>query len=327
MSDENELTQEDMRALAKHSARQRAIAAERREEPADPHGFAAHWRGTISRIREVTQAPAAMRQGIQLEHASVYERMLSAWRESLPRCPDATACGGRCAVGVLEAWEAALEINAEVDARREANRQAEARRAAAPARLRALGASPRAVDNWEKGIGNPVALEAARECVKQLALPTAQRGKVLLALCGITGAGKTTAAVAAVGEYLSTPDGQPRKEGQPLPAYFLDAGDAASAGVYGAEAAAMLAEAKTADVLVLDDAGTEFSTERGPWVSVFDTIINARYAACLPTIITTNLSAEAFFKLYGERVRSRFHEAGRLKGCGAVDFRAQGVKS
>lgn len=326
MSDENELTEQSRKALAEHAAKQRALVAEGRPAPADPHGFGEHSRGTIERVRAWSHAPREQQAEVRQEQAGRYERMLTAWRESQPRCPSATACGGRCGPDMLEAWLAALEINADVDARRELQRQAEARRAAAPARLRALGASSRAVDNWEKGISNPKALAAARETVGMLALPTAQRGQVLLILCGITGAGKTTAAVSAVGEYMATPEGQPRKEGQPLPAYFLDVGDAANVGVYGAEATAMWTEAKTADVLVLDDSGKEFTTERGPWVSVFDSIINARYAACLPTIITTNLSPEAFFKQYGERVRSRFHEAGRIQGCGTVDFRAKAGK-
>ena len=59
----------------------------------------------------------------------------------------------------------------------------------------------------------------------------------------------------------------------------------------------------TADLLILDDFGTEF--EKSFYVSVIYNIINTRLNRGLPTIISTNLYHEEILEKYGERIFSR----------------------
>lgn len=57
------------------------------------------------------------------------------------------------------------------------------------------------------------------------------------------------------------------------------------------------------DLLIIDDLGTEFSTQFT--VSVINDIINTRMLKKLPTIISTNLSPEELMERYTDRVTSR----------------------
>ena len=57
------------------------------------------------------------------------------------------------------------------------------------------------------------------------------------------------------------------------------------------------------DLLILDDLGTEFSTQFT--VSAIYNIINSRLLASKPTVISTNLTMEQLESVYTQRISSR----------------------
>lgn len=68
----------------------------------------------------------------------------------------------------------------------------------------------------------------------------------------------------------------------------------------------------TTPALVLDDIGVEYMDKKGFLFSYLDGLLTARHAAELPTVITTNLSAEVFKERYGERIADRIRGNGRF---------------
>lgn len=62
--------------------------------------------------------------------------------------------------------------------------------------------------------------------------------------------------------------------------------------------------------LVIDDASAEFSDEKGFFASIFTELINARYEAQLPTLLTANGNPADFRRRYGERFFDRLCEVG-----------------
>lgn len=64
--------------------------------------------------------------------------------------------------------------------------------------------------------------------------------------------------------------------------------------------------------LVIDDLGVEFSDRGGSFQATLDEVINARYGAELPTVITTNLDGAAFKARYGERIADRIRQTGKF---------------
>ena len=74
-------------------------------------------------------------------------------------------------------------------------------------------------------------------------------------------------------------------------------------------------------ILLIDDLGVEY---RKDWFnSKFDDLINYRYRKMLPTVITTNLHAEAFKDAYSARIISRIKEWGKFVQLGGKDMRGQ----
>jgi len=128
-------------------------------------------------------------------------------------------------------------------------------------------------------------------------------GLTLLVLSGLRGCGKTTAAAwwllqrRKPSEYVRT--GPPR---------FVDATALARWPKYDD---AKMHELERASALVIDDLGIEYDDKHGAFRSFLDGLVNARYAAVLPTLITTNLRATEFKERYGERIADRIREAGR----------------
>lgn len=76
---------------------------------------------------------------------------------------------------------------------------------------------------------------------------------------------------------------------------------------------------KNAELLVIDDLGTEQSTE---WsASKVFTIIDSRYRNKLPTIITTNLNVEMLSDRYGERTIDRVIEM-----CTIIEHKGESLR-
>lgn len=78
---------------------------------------------------------------------------------------------------------------------------------------------------------------------------------------------------------------------------------------------------KKAGLLVIDDLGGEYVDDKGWFVRALNAVIDARYSACLKTILTTNLTAEQFKATYGERIADRIRETGRWRDIGGQSVR------
>ena len=122
-----------------------------------------------------------------------------------------------------------------------------------------------------------------------------------LMLLGNAGLGKTHAALAIAGEalekgfdviYVSSPD-------------FFSKLEALHFGSDPAgEEEMLLRTAAGADLLILDDLGSEFNS--GFLISTLYSLLNNRLGAKLPTIVTTNITDGALLeKLYTEKISSR----------------------
>ena len=120
-----------------------------------------------------------------------------------------------------------------------------------------------------------------------------------LMLVGNAGLGKTHAALAIAGIvldkgydviYVSSPDFFGKMEAS----HFDPSGDADT----------LLRTAATADLLILDDLGTEFVTPY--FITTFYSLLNNRLGAGLPTIVTTNITDGSLLeKRYTEKISSR----------------------
>lgn len=113
---------------------------------------------------------------------------------------------------------------------------------------------------------------------------------LLLLLHGNAGCGKSTAAAWALaqrsGLWVGAPDlARPAKEDD-------EATDR---------------ELATAPFLVIDELGTEYSTDKKYAESRINLALSKREADLLPTIITANLSTQEFKDRYGERTVSRIN--------------------
>lgn len=122
-----------------------------------------------------------------------------------------------------------------------------------------------------------------------------------LMLFGNAGLGKTHAALAIAGIvlekdfdviYVSSPD-------------FFSKLEALHFGADpGGEEETLLQTAAGADLLILDDLGTEFNSSF--FLSTLYSLLNNRLGAHLPTIVTTNITDGALLeKLYTEKISSR----------------------
>jgi DNA replication protein DnaC len=128
-----------------------------------------------------------------------------------------------------------------------------------------------------------------------------ESGKTFLVLAGGVGPGKTVAAAVAVEEH----------RGQLVKAMQLT-----RTGTYGEEAQAFWAALEETPLLALDDLGTEPRDEKGWAEANLSALLDERYDAELPVVITTNLPFEKFEARYltsdGGRLLDRFREAGEF---------------
>ena len=139
-----------------------------------------------------------------------------------------------------------------------------------------------------------------------------------LLLVGNAGLGKTHAALAIAGEvlqqnydviYVSCPD-------------FFGKLEALHFGSDpNGEEEALFQTASNADLLILDDLGTEFNSNF--FLTNLYSLINNRLGAKLPTIVTTNITDGALLeKLYTEKISSRLASFAQIKFLGN-DIRVQ----
>lgn len=137
----------------------------------------------------------------------------------------------------------------------------------------------------------------------------------LLVLAGGRGVGKTYAAT-----WWATREQPPPVELACGPPRFVDAPALARWPRYDDERMTQLEGARA---LVIDDLGLEYNDRHGAFTSLLDGLVNHRYAALLPTVITTNQGAAAFCKRYGERVADRIREVGRFVELHGPSLRAR----
>lgn len=126
-------------------------------------------------------------------------------------------------------------------------------------------------------------------------------GSESLMLFGNAGLGKTHAALAIAGIvlekdldviYVSSPD------------FFAKLEALHFGSDPGGEEETLLQTAAGADLLILDDLGTEFNSSF--FLSTLYSLLNNRLGAHLPTIVTTNITDGALLeKLYTEKISSR----------------------
>jgi DNA replication protein DnaC len=194
-----------------------------------------------------------------------------------------------------EAWDAhetrMAAQRAEQEAELERRRQDELRRD--------LAANGCPVKDLERALSGKVdetpAVVAARSSLAE--------GMVLSVLGGRRGTGKTTAAA-----WWLVQRREPSRYLRTGPARFVDASALSRWPRFDDE---RMRELERASALVIDDLGIEYDDKGGAFRSFLDGLVNARYAAQLPTLITTNLPASEFKARYGERVADRIRECGR----------------
>lgn len=195
------------------------------------------------------------------------------------------------------------EIELERRERRERESALERERRATQLRLRGVPAKDIAII-----LSNELReTQALAEARRFLATPNART----LILSGKPGCGKTTAAAWIVSQPSPDRHGGTWLGRWPhaLAPRFIDVHRLSrvsryeEAGIGPLEACAMLA---------IDDLGLEYADAKGNLQSTLDGLINARYAADLRTIVTTNVPAKGFRRRYGERVADRLRERGRF---------------
>jgi hypothetical protein len=172
-------------------------------------------------------------------------------------------------------------------------------------------------------IGLPrLALEFDGDVDQTAAMAAVGMGITLLVLSGSPGTGKTFAAVRWIVDYVNdsknwTPPGVVhRMLGRP-PVWTTGP----SLSRWDHWDPEQMAKLLRAPRLVIDDLGTEFLDKGGFYASLLDEVINQRYEASLPIVITTNLDKDGFKARYGERIADRIRQSGKAMGCGNQSMR------
>lgn len=134
----------------------------------------------------------------------------------------------------------------------------------------------------------------------------------ILVLAGSVGTGKSQAAAWALDAHwqitAAAPPGSPLRRRGARGVNGLPLWLSASALNAVAPWDEAVARWKGAEILVIDDLGTEEATPKA--LSLVDSTIVHRCAEGLHTVITTNLAQSAFAKRYGERFTDRVRQSG-----------------
>lgn len=150
-----------------------------------------------------------------------------------------------------------------------------------------------------------------------------------LLLCGGPGAGKTIAAANVVADFLDT---EARSSSgfhlldsrrRPTGAKVVRAAEGQRLGLFDEDSRAAVEQMRRVALLVLDDMGTEMLTD--VWRQQLDDVIDARYSDKLRTVVTTNLTPEAFKERYGARIADRIRQTAMVVQLGGESMRKRGV--
>jgi len=199
-------------------------------------------------------------------------------------------------------WRALAAEAAAAEERLRALECAAAEEARAWSRLEALELGKRTLDGLRAGDATP-ALEGVRRWLQSSPRPWA------LALSGGPGCGKTVAAAFAAMRALASGK---RAE-------WVKCTQASREPIFGDEAMARERRWRTAGLLVLDDVGAEFASDA--WVATLASVLDARWDAEAPTVITTNLDADGLRLRLGGRTVDRLAQSGRFEACGELSLR------
>lgn len=74
-------------------------------------------------------------------------------------------------------------------------------------------------------------------------------------------------------------------------------------------------------LLIIDDLGREYFTEKGWGIDQWDSFFDKRYRDQLPTLITTNMNPEELADKYNERILDRLRECGNWVGLSGKSMR------
>ena len=170
--------------------------------------------------------------------------------------------------------------------------------------LSSLDAVPRIRDTVTKGLKDTPAHDAVREWAKSPSW--------CLLLLGGVGCGKSTACGAHVFEVAKTEHEAP---------IWARAVEASRMSAFGEDAERRFRLWREAELLVLDDLGTELMT--ATWQQALDDILDFRYQHSLRTMMPTNLSAEEFKKRYGERIADRIRHEGTIRELAGPSMRSR----
>lgn len=163
-------------------------------------------------------------------------------------------------------------------------------------------------------------LDGQRETIAMAAMEAEPLG--ITVLSGDPGTGKTFAAVRWIVDFVNA-DEHWTEPGSALmlkgrAPLFVTAAALARWDRYEQEPMQKLLRAPR---LVIDDLGAEYLDKNGFYAALLDEVLNERYSARLPTVLTTNLTKEDFKARYGERIAGRIRETGTFVGCGNLDLR------
>lgn len=198
---------------------------------------------------------------------------------------------------------------------------AEGRRIIRRSMLKASGMLARQQSQTFAGFTPTQKQKAAYSAARSFA---AEKGSGLV-ICGGVGSGKTHLAAAIANEVIerygiddewALDAAKESKTGGYIggfsPVYFISSTELMSSlreAMKNGEPSAAMRRCKNADVLILDDLGTEKPSE---WTveRIFE-IIDHRYSSCRPTVITTNCTVDELKRQIGARSYDRIKETCR----------------
>lgn len=183
-------------------------------------------------------------------------------------------------------------IDVEIDAARELADEEYRQGRRIQAARDALEAVPRVAADVERG---DLAETEARVAVRKFREAS---GSWCLLLLGGIGSGKTTAA----GECAWLVGLAEKRVA------WIRASESARLSGFGVDALERFERWRSADLVVLDDLGTEAMTPT--WQQALDDLLDDRYQRMAPTVITSNLTPEGFKQRYGERIADRVRQDG-----------------